>query len=162
MPFIGGALAGNVVTPRAETGPNVSIISMTAVGSGCRAGTPNLEIRPGGKMDLAIPPIVVEVGPGAPSEIARKNCRISLSVKFNAGYMSAATFSQYHNRLLCLCQRSKTELTSLQFRIGFSTDSVGGGMYLFLGEPHWNLEGYLRHLWRRGPGHFRKENLRAI
>jgi len=66
---------------------DVKILSITAIGTGCPAGTASVTLDATGTIfDVAFDQYTASVGPGNLPADARKNCRMSINLKFPAGF----------------------------------------------------------------------------
>lgn len=78
-----------ISVPAAPT-PNpqdVKILNITAIGTGCPAGTASVNIDATGTIfDVAFDQYTASVGPGNLPADARKNCRVSINLAFPAGF----------------------------------------------------------------------------
>jgi hypothetical protein len=85
----GAAAMPAISVPTAPT-PNpqdVKILGITAIGTGCPAGTASVNIDATGTIfDVAFDQYTASVGPGNLPNDARKNCRVSINLSFPAGF----------------------------------------------------------------------------
>jgi len=86
--FIGTAAAAPALAvPAAPAASDVKIIGVTAIGTGCPAGSAYVTLDATGTIfDVAFDSYVASVGPGNLPADARKNCRVSINLQFPQGY----------------------------------------------------------------------------
>lgn len=79
-------VAQNFVPP-ASSGPDVKILNVTAIGSGCPAGHAQVTIDASRTIfDVAFDEYIVSAGPKVPPADTRRNCRVSIDLQFPQGY----------------------------------------------------------------------------
>jgi hypothetical protein len=93
MKFFSSALLFGVAvaTPLVNVVPaaikDVKIVNVTAIGSGCPVGHAFVNVDSSGTIfDVAFDQYIVQVGPGTSASDNRKNCRVSINLKFPGGY----------------------------------------------------------------------------
>ncbi|KAK3986865.1 hypothetical protein QBC44DRAFT_401772 [Cladorrhinum sp. PSN332] len=92
--FAGAAAAAAVpqgeplIVPSVPASGDVKILGVTAIGTGCPAGHAFVNIDATGTIfDVAFDKYIVSAGPGtSPATDSRKNCRLSINIKFPSGY----------------------------------------------------------------------------
>ncbi|KAK0732257.1 hypothetical protein B0H67DRAFT_549857 [Lasiosphaeris hirsuta] len=86
--FIGAAAAAPALSvPAAPAISDVKILGVTAIGTGCPVGHAFVNVDATGTIfDVAFDQYFSSVGPGSSPADARKNCRVSINLKFPAGY----------------------------------------------------------------------------
>ncbi|KAK4231444.1 hypothetical protein QBC38DRAFT_541445 [Podospora fimiseda] len=92
--FAGAATAAALPSPQSLIVPSVppsgevKILGVTAIGTGCPAGHAFVNVDATGTIfDVAFDKYIVSAGPGtSPATDSRKNCRLSINIKFPSGY----------------------------------------------------------------------------
>ncbi|KAM3435263.1 hypothetical protein MY4824_004988 [Beauveria thailandica] len=92
MKFLGtvAAMLGITSTATAATGPapsNVRIKGVSILGSGCPAGTADVQVDASGTLfEATFSAYQVQTGPGTQAVHWRRNCKLTLNMEFDQGY----------------------------------------------------------------------------
>ncbi|KAK4151706.1 hypothetical protein C8A00DRAFT_35657 [Chaetomidium leptoderma] len=99
----------------------IKIINVTAIGSGCPAGHAYVNVDATGTIfDVAFDQYIVSAGPGSTVSDSRKNCRISINLKFPSGYQ----FSVIETRFTGYASLSSGQTGTCRAGYTFSGDNT--------------------------------------
>jgi len=82
--------------PSASSPPDVKILKVAAIGTGCPVGHAQVTVDATRTIfDVAFDKYVVSVGPGSKIADGRKNCRVSIDLQFPQGYQMSIIESRF-------------------------------------------------------------------
>ncbi|EGS17713.1 uncharacterized protein CTHT_0070550 [Thermochaetoides thermophila DSM 1495] len=94
-PLVAAAPASEVASPRALNVPtvvpqNVRIVGVSLLGSGCPAGTADVQIDATKTLlEVTFSEYIIQTGPGTMAADWRKNCKLTLNMEFDEGFQFA-------------------------------------------------------------------------
>jgi len=97
-PLVAAAPASEVASPRALNVPtvvpqNVRIVGVSLLGSGCPAGTADVQIDATKTLlEVTFSEYIIQTGPGTMAADWRKNCKLTLNMEFDEGFQYVPHF----------------------------------------------------------------------
>lgn len=89
------------LTRKADVPQKVQILGVSLLGSGCPAGTADVQIDATKTlMEVTFSEYIVQTGPGTRASDWRKNCKLTLNLAFDEGFQyDAYPYPKYHLRI---------------------------------------------------------------
>ncbi|KAK3312112.1 hypothetical protein B0H66DRAFT_485961 [Apodospora peruviana] len=126
LPLIGAAVAapaGGLDVPQVSA-KDIKILNVTAIGSGCPIGHAFVNVDSTGTVfDVAFDQYDVNVGPGSSASNSRKNCRISINLKFPEDLTQKPRMSIIDTRFMGYASLSEGQTGTCRAGYTFSGDS---------------------------------------